>query len=260
MHPLLTTAVRCALSAGSIILKHADQLDRINVEQKGRRDFVSDVDKMVEQQIISHLAKTYPDHGVVAEESTPFGIDNEYVWIIDPLDGTTNYLHGYPEYSVSIAITRRGILEHGVVYHPLNDEMFTASRGEGAQLNNRRIRCSKVTQLDMALFGTGFQVKNLDTIDRWMKIFKAIIPRTSGIRRSGSAALDLANVAAGRLDGFWEFGLQPWDMAAGALLIREAGGLVSDIDGGQEFLSSGNIVTATPRLFNEFLTLIKSRK
>jgi len=259
MHALLSTAVRCARSAGSVILKHMDQLERLHVETKGKRDFVSEVDRMAEEKITSHLATAYPDHGILAEESAPRGTDNEFVWIIDPLDGTTNFLHGYPEFAVSIAVARRGVLEHGVVYHPVADELFTASRGQGAQLNNRRIRCSKTSRMEMALLGTGFQVKHLDTMDRWMKIFRATIPRTSGIRRSGSAALDLANLACGRLDGFWELSLNPWDIAAGALLIREAGGLVSDFEGQQNFLDSGNIVAANPRLFNEFLQLIKAR-
>ncbi len=259
MHPLLSTAVRCARNAGNIILKHTDQLDRINVESKGRRDYVSDVDRMAEKSIISHIATTYPEHGIIAEESGSEGADREYVWVIDPLDGTTNFLHGYPEYAVSIAVMKRDVIEHGVVYHPVTDELFTASRGQGAQLNNRRIRCSKTRVLDFALLGTGFPVKRLDVMDSWMRIFRAALPRCSGIRRSGSAALDLANVAAGRLDGFFELGLSSWDIAAGALLVREAGGLISDLNGTQDFLETGNVVAATPKLFSQLLTLAKAR-
>ena len=236
MHPLLATAVRCARIAGNVILKHLDQVERIEIESKGRFDYVSDVDRMAEEQIRMHLDRAYPDHGIVAEESEARGEDREYVWIIDPLDGTTNFLHGYPMFAVSIAVARRGVLEHAAIYQPLANELFTASRGQGAQLNNRRIRCTSTRQLDYALLG-----------------------RCSGVRRSGSAAMDLAHVAAGRLDGYWEMGLARWDVAAGALLVREAGGLVADIDGGQGFLDSGNIIAAGPNLFNTFFNLIRSR-
>jgi myo-inositol-1(or 4)-monophosphatase len=259
MHPLLSTAVRCARLAGNVILKNMDQLDRINIETKGRRDYVSDVDRLAEQEIIAHVSRAYPAHGFVAEESGSKAADSEFVWYIDPLDGTTNYLHSYPEFAVSIGIARRGVLEHAVVYHPLANELFTATRGQGAQLNNRRIRCTTIATLDHALLGTGFPVKRLDVLDRWMRVFRAALPRCAGVRRSGAAALDLANVAAGRLDGFWEFGLSPWDMAAGALLVREAGGLVADPAGGQEFLDGGDIVVAGPRLFNAMLQLVRSR-
>ena len=259
MHPLLTTAVRCARFAGNVILKHLDQLDRIEIETKGRFDYVSEVDTMAERQITDHITRTYPDHGIVAEESGSRGESNEYVWIIDPLDGTTNFIHGYPQFAVSIAVTRRGTLEHAVVFQPVSNELFVASRGQGAQLNNRRIRCSQVRSLDHALLGTGFPVKRLDLLDPWLKTFRAALPRCNGIRRSGSAAMDLANLAAGRLDGFWELGLSPWDMAAGALLVREAGGLLADNAGGQDYLTNGNIVAAAPALFNQFLNLIRSR-
>lgn len=259
MHPLLSTAVRCARSAGNVILKHLEQLDRIEIETKGRFDYVSEVDRLAEDKIIEHLTRTYPDHGIVAEESGSRGENNEYVWIIDPLDGTTNFLHAYPQFAVSIAVTRRGILEHAVVFNPLANELFVASRGQGAQLNNRRIRCSQTRTLEHSLLGTGFPVKRLDLLDIWLKTFRAALPRCSGIRRSGSAAIDLANVAAGRLDGFWEFGLSSWDLAAGVLLVRESGGLVADVSGEQSYLQTGNIVAAGPKLFNQFLNLIRSR-
>jgi len=259
MHPLLATAVRCARIAGNVILKHLDQVERIEIESKGRFDYVSDVDRMAEEQIRSHLERAYPDHGIVAEESAPHGEDREYVWIIDPLDGTTNFLHGYPMFAVSIAVARRGVLEHAAIYQPLANELFTASRGQGAQLNNRRIRCTSARQLDHALLGTGLPPRRLDLLDPWMRTFRAALPRCSGVRRSGSAAMDLAHVAAGRLDGYWEMGLASWDVAAGALLVREAGGLVADIDGGQGFLDSGNIIAAGPNLFNTFFNLIHSR-
>ena len=260
MHPLLSTAVRCARFAGNVILKHMDQLDRIDVESKGRFDYVSDVDRMAERQITDYLARTYPDHGIVAEESGSRGEDNEYVWIIDPLDGTTNFLHGYPQFAVSVAVARRGTLEHGVIYQPVTNELFTASRGQGAQLNNRRIRCSQARTLEQALLCTGFPVRRLELLDPWMRTFRATLPRCSGVRRSGSAALDLASLAAGRFDGFWEFGLSSWDMAAGVLLVREAGGLVADIDGSQGFMESGNIIAAAPKLFNTFFQLVHARQ
>ncbi|GJL80600.1 MAG: inositol monophosphatase [marine bacterium B5-7] len=259
MHPLLTTAVRCARIAGNIILKHSDQLDRIEVERKGRHDFVSEVDRMAEDEIIAFVEKTYPDHGIIAEESGERGANNEYVWIIDPLDGTTNFLHGYPEFAVSIAIRRRDVLEHGVIYHPMANELFTSSRGQGVQVDNRRVRCTTLRTLDDALIGTGFPIRDLERLDPWMRSFRALLPRCSGIRRSGSAALDLAYIAAGRLDGFFEYGLSPWDMAAGVLMIREAGGLVTDISGGQDYMQSGNIVAAGPHVMNPLLSLIRAR-
>jgi myo-inositol-1(or 4)-monophosphatase len=176
--------------------------------------------------------------------------------VIDPLDGTTNFIHGFPQFAVSIAVLKGSTIEHGVIYDPLRNELFTSSRGQGAQLNDRRIRVSNCGLLELALLGTGFPFRELDRLDQWVKAFRTLTRRSAGIRRTGSAALDLAYVAAGRMDGFWEFGLQPWDMAAGALLIREAGGLISDPAGSQDFLDSGNVVTANPRIFNDLLRII----
>lgn len=258
MHPLLSTAVRCARAAGNVILNHLDRVDRIKVERKGRGDYVSEVDRMAEERIVSHLRRAYPDHRIVAEESGASKTGGEFVWFIDPLDGTTNYLHGYPEFAVSIAVARRGVLEHGVVFRLPADELFTASRGEGARLNERRIRCSAARRFETALLGTDFPIRRPDLLEPSMKSLRAVLARAGGIRRSGSAAADLANLAAGRLDGFWECGLRPWDVAAGALMIREAGGLVADFDGGQNFLDTGEVVAATPQLFNELLTLVRS--
>lgn len=255
---MMNTAIRAARSASQVILMHLDRLDRIEVETKGRRDYVTKVDRVAEEIIVDTLLNAYPDHGILAEESGRRQ-GNEYTWIIDPLDGTTNYIHGYPQFCVSIALRHRNQLEHGVIFDPLRNELFTASRGGGAQMNNRRIRVSGIRRLDEALLGTGFPFKELENLDIWLRTFKALLPKTSGIRRAGSAALDLAQVAAGRFDGFWEMGLNPWDMAAGCLLIREAGGLVSDFNGGQEFLSSGNVVCANPHLFNTLLNVISTR-
>jgi myo-inositol-1(or 4)-monophosphatase len=232
-----------------------NQLDRLEYSSKGRNDYVSQADVEAERAVLDVLTRAYPDHGIIAEESGERE-GSEYTWIIDPLDGTTNFLHGFPMFAVSVAVKRAGVLEHGVVYDPLHDEMFTASRGEGAQLNGKRIRVSTTRKLAPSLLGTGFPFRDLAIIEPWMRSFQSLLPKTSGIRRAGAAALDLAYVAAGRLDGFWEFGLKPWDMAAGALLIREAGGLVADVSGGQDFLESGNLVSANPLIFEEFRKIV----
>ncbi|HCF72984.1 MAG: inositol monophosphatase [Proteobacteria bacterium] len=255
MHPMLNTAVRAARQSARIILMHYDRLDRIEVTQKGRNDFVSQADTEAEEIALEILLKAYPEHGVVAEESGRRE-GGEYTWVIDPLDGTTNFIHGFPQFAVSIAVLKGSTIEHGVIYDPLRNELFTSSRGQGAQLNDRRIRVSNCGLLELALLGTGFPFRELDRLDQWVKAFRTLTRRSAGIRRTGSAALDLAYVAAGRMDGFWEFGLQPWDMAAGALLIREAGGLISDPAGSQDFLDSGNVVTANPRIFNDLLRII----
>lgn len=255
MHPMLHTAVRSVREGGRVILMYFDQLDRLEYSSKGRNDYVSQADVEAERAVLDVLTRAYPDHGIIAEESGERE-GSEYTWIIDPLDGTTNFLHGFPMFAVSVAVKRAGVLEHGVVYDPLHDEMFTASRGEGAQLNGKRIRVSTTRKLAPSLLGTGFPFRDLGIIEPWMRSFQSLLPKTSGIRRAGAAALDLAYVAAGRLDGFWEFGLKPWDMAAGALLIREAGGLVADVSGGQDFLENGNLVAANPLIFEEFRKIV----
>ena len=255
MHPMLHTAVRSVREGGRVILMYFNQLDRLEYSSKGRNDYVSHADVEAERAVLDVLTRAYPDHGIIAEESGKRE-GSEYTWIIDPLDGTTNFLHGFPMFAVSVAVKRAGVLEHGVVYDPLHDEMFTASRGEGAQLNGKRIRVSTTRKLAPSLLGTGFPFRDLGIIEPWMRSFQSLLPKTSGIRRAGAAALDLAYVAAGRLDGFWEFGLKPWDMAAGALLIREAGGLVADVSGGQDFLESGNLVSANPLIFEEFRKIV----
>ena len=255
MHPMLHTAVRSVREGGRVILMYFDQLDRLEYSSKGRNDYVSQADVEAERAVLDVLTRAYPDHGNIAEERGERE-GSEYTWVIDPLDGTTNFLHGFPMFAVSVAVKRAGVLEHGVVYDPLHDEMFTASRGEGAQLNGKRIRVSTTRKLAPSLLGTGFPFRDLGIIEPWMRSFQSLLPKTSGIRRAGAAALDLAYVAAGRLDGFWEFGLKPWDMAAGALLIREAGGLVSDVSGGQDFLESGNLVSAHPLIFAEFRKIV----
>jgi len=252
---MLHTAVRSVREGGRIILMYFSQLDRLEYASKGRNDFVSQADVETERAVLDVLTRAYPEHGVVAEESGNRE-GSEYTWVIDPLDGTTNFLHGFPMFAVSVGVMRGQVLEHGVVYDPLRDEMFTASRGEGAQLNGKRIRVSTTRQLAPALLGTGFPFRDLEIIEPWMRSFQSLLPKTAGIRRAGAAALDLAYVAAGRLDGFWELGLKPWDMAAGALLIREAGGLMSDISGDQGFMESGNLVAANPYIFENLRKIV----
>ena len=256
MQPMLNIAVRAARNAGNIIARSVDRLDQITINVKAENDFVSEIDRQAEQEIIHTIRKAYPNHGFLGEE-TGVHEGDDFVWIIDPLDGTTNFLHGFPQFAVSIGLKHKGRLEQAVVYDPLRQELFTASRGAGAQLNDRRIRVSKRNDLDGALLGTGFPFKQQQHLDIYLHTFKALSPMTAGIRRAGSAALDLAYVAAGRLDGFWEIGLNPWDMAAGVLLIQEAGGLVSDFSGGNDFLSTGNIVAANPKVFKAMLQKIR---
>jgi len=225
-------------------------MEGISINSKGRNDFVSEVDHQSEAIIINIIHKSYPDHAILAEERGKLG-DSEYEWVIDPLDGTTNFLHGFPQFAVSIALRHKGVLDQAVVYDPLRQELFTASKGAGAYLNNKRIRVSKQKALEGALLGTGFPFRELDRLDLYINTFKALFPTAAGIRRAGAASLDLAYVACGRLDGFWEFGLQIWDIAAGQLLIQEAGGLVADIKDDNVLPSSGNIIAAPPNLFEK---------
>ncbi len=257
MHPLLNTAVKAARHGGNLIVRYLDQVHRIEVEEKGRNDFVSEVDRAAEGAIIDVIEHAYPSHAILAEESGRKP-GNDFEWIIDPLDGTTNFLHGYPQFSVSIAVRKGVQLEHAVVFDPLRNEMFTASKGSGAHLDERRIRVSRVLHLKDALVGTGFPFKALAHLDDWISMFREVLLHSSGIRRAGSAALDLAYVACGRFDGFWELGLSPWDMAAGCLLIQESGGLISDPDGRQDHLSSGDIVAGNPEIYPQLLQLIRS--
>ena len=258
MHPMLNTAVRAARQAGTIISRSFSHVDSLKVESKSRNDFVSDVDRMAEQTIIQTLRKAYPDHAILAEESGAASHGNsEYQWIIDPLDGTTNFLHGFPQFAVSIALQYRGKLDQAVVYDPISQDLYTASRGNGAQLNGRRIRVASRKTLDGALLSTGFPFRRHDLLDTYLETFKALFKDTAGIRRPGSAALDLAYVAAGRVDGFWEFDLHPWDMAAGALLVIEAGGRVADFAGGEDYLEGSNVIAGNLNLVDEMQRLIQ---
>ncbi len=258
MHPTINIATRAARQAGNIIRRHLDRINELNITVKSRNDFVTEVDRLAEEAIVEIIHKTYPDHAILAEEGgRTEGKDSDHQWIIDPLDGTTNFLHGFPQFAVSIALQVRGRLEHAVVYNPVNEELYSASRGHGAMLNNRRLRVSGAKSLEGALLGTGFPFKQPEHLDNYLDTFRALHTDTAGIRRAGSAALDLAFVAAGRLDGFWEIGLNPWDMAAGILLIEEAGGLVSDFGGGHDYMKTGNIVAGSPRVFKAVLQKIR---
>jgi myo-inositol-1(or 4)-monophosphatase len=249
MHALLNVAVMAARRAGSTLIKKMRSLEKLNVEQKGRNDYVSEADLAAEKAAIDCILKHYPDHAIHAEESGVQG-ESDTVWIIDPLDGTTNYLHGFPVFAVSIGVQVGGRMEHGVVYDPMRQELFTASRGQGAQLEGRRIRVSGRKHLEQALIGTGFPFRQADTeFGPYLDMLGKVVRNTSGVRRPGAAALDLCYVAAGRLDAFWETGLAPWDLAAGSLIIREAGGIVSGLDGSENFLESGHILCGTPKIY-----------
>lgn len=244
---MLTIAVRAARNAGDIIRRSSENVSQLTVNQKTKNDFTSEVDWKAEQEIIKVIRASYPDHGFLAEESGEQA-GNDYVWVIDPLDGTTNFLHGFPHYAVSIALKNKNKIEVGVIYDPLRDELFTAERGGGAMLNNRKIRVTKQTSLRGALLGTGFPFKHQQHLDAYLSMFKALTIDSAGIRRAGSAALDLAYVAAGRMDGFWEIGLKQWDMAAGILLIQEAGGAITDFSFKDQFLQSGNLIAGSPKM------------
>jgi len=257
MHPMLNTAVKAARKAGAIIVRASYDVDKLTVRTKRKNDFVSDVDNAAEDAILATLRDAYPDHGVLAEESGARDAKAEYVWIVDPLDGTTNFLHGVPQYCVSIALAHRGQLQQAVVFDPNRNELFTATRGAGAFLNDRRIRVSRTDKLEGALIGTGFPFKEVGHIDEYLRMLRNMMTVAAGVRRPGAAALDLAWVAAGRTDGFWELGLSPWDMAAGALLVQEAGGLVAGLSGEQDHLQSGDVVAATPKIFPAMLEALR---
>jgi myo-inositol-1(or 4)-monophosphatase len=261
MHPALNIAVKAARRAGQIISRASRDVSLLKVTAKRQSDFVTEVDKAAEAAIIEVLREAYPNHAILAEESgATGGSQAEYQWIIDPLDGTTNFIHGFPQYAVSIALAHNGNVVQAVVFDPERNELFTASKGRGAFLNERRIRVTNCLKLEDSLIGTGFPYRSFDHVDTYLSIFKELAEKTSGMRRPGAAALDLAWVACGRLDGFWEFGLSPWDMAAGTLLISEAGGLVSDLAGESKYLETGNLVAGTPKVFSPLLQVIQSHK
>lgn len=252
---MLNIAIRAARLAGELITRSLEKIDSLRVDEKGKNDFASEIDYIAEREIIQTIRKAYPDHAILAEES---GLHkgSEYVWVIDPLDGTTNFLHGFPQFAVSIALKHKGVLEQAVIYDPLRQELYTATKGAGAMLNNRRIRVTNQSRLKGALLGTGFPFKKQQFLDIYLAMFRSVFTDSAGIRRAGAAALDLAYVAAGRLDGFWEIGLREWDMAAGVLLIKEAGGIVTDFESGGDYLSHGNIVAGNPKIHQLILTAL----
>jgi myo-inositol-1(or 4)-monophosphatase len=263
MHPLLNTAVKAARRAGTIINRASLDLDLLKVGRKAPNDFVTEVDRSAEAAIIEVLANAYPDHDFLAEETGTAGAAtknnaaaSEYVWIIDPLDGTTNFIHGFPQYAVSIALSYRGQITQAVVYDPVHNDLFVASKGKGAMLNDRRIRVSQRDRLDESLIGTGFPFRDFSTLDLYVAMFKEFTQKTAGVRRPGAAALDLAYVACGRLDGFFEIGLMPWDAAAGSLLITEAGGLIGNFKGEENYLFHENIIGASPKIFGQMVTML----
>jgi len=248
MQAMLNTAIQAARRAGDIAIRSLSRLDQLEIKAKARNEYVTQVDQAAEQAIIESIHKRYPDHAILAEESGRRG-SSEFVWIVDPLDGTTNFLHGFPTFSVSIALRKRDVLEVGVVYDPCRQELFTTMRGRGAQLDGKRIRVSERRELEGTLIGTGFPYR---ANTRWMKTYLgmlgSVMENTAGVRRPGSAALDLCYLAAGRLDGFFEFGLEIWDVAAGTLMIQEAGGIVSSLTGNDSHLDSGNVLAGNLKI------------
>jgi myo-inositol-1(or 4)-monophosphatase len=256
MQALLNTAVQAARRAGDTAAGYFNRADRLDIRSKDRNDFVTQVDEAAEELIISTIRERYPDHAFLAEERGAQG-NSDHVWIIDPLDGTTNFIHGFPVFAVSIALQVRGQLEAGVIYDPMRQELFTAMRGRGAQLEGRRIRAASRTSLEGTLIGTGFPYRaNAKWTDSYLGMLQRVMENTAGIRRPGAAALDLAYVAAGRLDGFWEFGLQAWDLAAGALMIQEAGGLISELHDAGDFLETGNVCAGSPKVHDALKKLL----
>jgi len=259
MQPMANIALRAARTAADFIAQSFDRPDERKIETKSRNDFVSDVDKHAETLILEAIQQTYPDHAILAEESGERTRDSEYTWIIDPLDGTLNFLQGIPHFSISIAVRKGKHLEHGVIVDPIRHEEFVASRGSGAQLNGKRIRVSERHRLADCVLGTGLPPHEVKSrLDPYMHQLNAFTDECRGIRRAGSAALDLAYVAAGRLDGFWEMGLSRWDIAAGIVLIREAGGFISDLEGGESYFNSGDIVAANPKGLRNMVACIKA--
>jgi myo-inositol-1(or 4)-monophosphatase len=258
LHPMLNIAVKAARAAGAIINRAALDLDLLKISSKGPNDFVSEVDQAAERAIIDILLQAYPGHGILAEESgREHGArDSEYVWIIDPLDGTTNFLHGFPVYAVSIALAHRGQVQQAVVYDPTRNDLFYASRGRGAFLNDRRLRVSKRTRMNEALIGTGFPFRKGDNFKRYVKMFEEVMQHCAGLRRPGAAALDLCYVAAGYYDGFFETGLNPWDVAAGSLMITEAGGLIGNFTGEADYLYQREVVAGTPKVYGQMVQML----
>ncbi len=258
LHPMLNVAIKAARAAGSIINRASLDLDILKINSKSPNDFVTEVDQAAEQLIIETLLQAYPDHGILAEESgrEHGNKTSEFQWIIDPLDGTTNFIHGFPVYAVSIALAHRGVVQQAVVYDPTRNDLFYATRGRGAYLNDRRLRVSRRTRMSDALIGTGFPFRRGDNFKRYLKMFEAVMQECAGLRRPGAAALDLCYVAAGYYDAFFETGLNPWDVAAGSLIITEAGGLVGNFTGEADFLHQREVVAGNPRIYGQLVQIL----
>jgi myo-inositol-1(or 4)-monophosphatase len=257
LHPMLNVAIKAARAAGAIINRASMDLDILKINTKAPNDFVTEVDQMAEEIIVQTLLEAYPDHAILAEESGRGGAkDSEYVWIIDPLDGTTNFIHGFPVYCVSIALAHRGVVQQAVVYDPTRDDLFYATKGRGAFVNNRRLRVSKRTRMSDALVGTGFPFRRGDNPKRYLKMFEEVMAEVAGVRRPGAAALDLCYVAAGYYDAFFETGLQPWDVAAGSLIITEAGGLIGNFTGESDFLYQREVVAGSPKIYGQMVQIL----
>lgn len=251
--PIVNIAVRAARAAGNTIIRAVDRLETVQISQKRPNDFVTEVDQQAERDIIAIIQKAYPSHGILGEEGGEIAGD-DYLWIIDPIDGTRNFIHGFPHFAISIGVSYKGKMEHGVIYDPVRQELFTATRGKGAHLNERRIRVSKRSNMSECMLGTGFPYRrSQECITAYSNAIQEILPICGDVRRAGAATLDLAYVACGRLDGFWEMSLKPWDIAAGSLLIKEAGGLVSDFAGGEDYLNTGNIIAGNPKVLKFLL-------
>ena len=258
MHPFVNTGIKAARKAGRIILSSLDKIEQISITEKGLNDYATQVDEACEEEIKYIISKAYPDHAILGEET---GLSKkekaEFTWVIDPIDGTTNFIHGFPQFCISIGVMQNGKVEHGIIYDPLKDELFTASLGRGAQMNDKRIRVSKTIHLNRALLGTGFPTREMSVVDNYLNLLRELFPKCAGIRRAGAAALDLAYVACGRFDGFWEYGLKLWDVSAGSLLIKEAGGFVSGFEGPDSFFQTGNIIAGNPKIHAQMEEIIK---
>ena len=259
MLPLENIAVAAARAAGNHIMRNLERIEQLKVDRKSRNDFVSDVDRGAEAEIVHIIRKAHPDHAILAEEGGPSG-EHEFKWIIDPLDGTTNFLHRFPHFAVSIGVQQKDKMLLGVIYAPCTNDLYVAIRGSGAVLNSRKMRVSKTLNLDDALVGTGVPIRSGVILDKYIPQLKVIVEKTAGVRRAGAAALDLAYVACGRLDAFWELGLQPWDMAAGLLMVEEAGGVVSELYGADDAMKTGNVLAANPKIHEQLSPLLKAAK
>ncbi len=258
MQPLLNIAIQAARQASDIILRHVEQIDRLQILPKQDNDFYTEVDIKAEKAIIQTIHKAYPEHGFIAEETGSHREDAEYVWLIDPLDGTRNFSRGFPFYAVSIALLVKDVISCGVIYDPIRHECFSAIRGRGARLDSHRLRVSKTSQLSQATLGSGFSLRTASA-PRYLADYEELIGNCAGMRTTGSAALDLAYVAAGRLDGFWAYSMRPWDIAAGALIVLESGGLVSHVNGEEAFLRQGDILAGNPKIHKALLTTLMSK-